>query len=157
MTTTSMNCRLNCLICHLSGGKAVASVRCFLRLPRRGALGTKSQGTPCISSNNEVPKRFVGSILRIVLASIAPFFVPTICSGVVSDLPNQIPLFHAVSLLWSLCPDDNPRCSGAKILNKNVSREFSVIRCSERCDATRSTYVSRDTKPSVSNHPWPVY
>ena len=81
-----------------TGGKAGAGVRCFLRLPQRGAFGTSSQGTPCISSNNEVSDRFVGSSLRIVLAPIAPLFVPTMCSGFVSDSPNQIPFSHAVSL-----------------------------------------------------------
>ena len=32
---------------------------------------------------------------------------------------------------------------------------ISVVCCSERCDAARSTRVSRETKSSVSNHPWP--
>ena len=68
-----------------TGGKAGAGVRCFLRLPRRGAFGTRSHGTLCSSNNNEVSERFVGSSLRIVLAPIAPLFVPTMCSGFVSD------------------------------------------------------------------------
>ena len=58
MTTTRMSCRLNCLICHLSG------------LPRRGAFGARSQGIPCIWSNNAASALFVGSSLRIVLAPI---------------------------------------------------------------------------------------
>ena len=92
------------------GGKAGAAVRCFLRLQRRGAFGTRSKGTSCIPSKNEVSDAFVGSSLRIVLAPIAPFFVPAMCSGFVCDMPYQIPFSHAVSPLWSLFPDDNPRC-----------------------------------------------
>ena len=38
-----------------------ASVWCFLRLPRRGAFGTQSQSTPCISSSNEISEGFVSS------------------------------------------------------------------------------------------------
>ena len=71
-----------------AGGKAGTRVRCFLRLPRRGAFGTRSQGTPRISSNNDVSERFAGCSLRIVLARIAPFLVLTMCSGFVSDLPD---------------------------------------------------------------------
>ena len=59
-----------------AGGKAGAGVRCLLRLPRRGAFGTRSQGTPCISGNSGASERFVGSSLRIVLAPVAPFIVP---------------------------------------------------------------------------------
>ena len=98
-----------------------AGVGCLLRLPRRGAFGTRSQVTPCFSSNNQVSERFVGSSLRIDLAPIVPFLVPAMCSGSVSDLPNQILFSHAVFPLWSLLPDDNPRCSGAMILYKTVS------------------------------------
>ena len=161
MTTTRKNCNLNCLfvVCLVfvnkwHGGKVGAGVRCVLRLPRRGAFDTRSQGTPCFSSNNEVSERFVGSSLRIVLALLAPFFVPTMCSGGLS-LTYQIPLSHAMSS-WSLFPDDNPRCTGAKISanGNNLLRVITVIRCPERCDATRSTCVSRDTKSRISNHPW---
>ena len=68
-----------------TGGRTGAGVGCLLRLPRRGAFGTRSEGTPCIPSNNEGYERFVGSSLRIVLAPIAPFSVPAMCSGFVSD------------------------------------------------------------------------
>ena len=44
--TAKKNCHLICWICRLSGGKAGAGVRCLFRLPRRGAFGTKLQGTP---------------------------------------------------------------------------------------------------------------
>ena len=76
-------CRLGGLVFRLSGLRGLAGVGCPLRLPRRGAFGTRSHGTPCISSNNEVSVRFVGSSLRIDLAAIAPFLVPTMCSGFV--------------------------------------------------------------------------
>ena len=36
----------------------------------------------------------------------------------------------------------------------NLLRVISVRRCPERCDATRSTCVSRGTKSSVSKHTW---
>ena len=48
MLTTRMSCRLNCLICHLSGLhvlviKLVQVSGASCSLPRRGAFGTKSQ------------------------------------------------------------------------------------------------------------------
>ena len=73
-----------------------------------------------ISSNKEVSERFVGSSLRIVLAPIAPYIVPAMCSGFVSDVTNQIPFSHGASHLWILFPDDNPRRSGVETLNKKV-------------------------------------
>ena len=79
-----------------TGGKAGAGVRCFLCPPRRGTFGTSSKCTSCVSSNNDVSERFVGSSLRSVLAPTAPFFVPTMCSGFVSDSLNQIPVPRSV-------------------------------------------------------------
>ena len=83
-----------------TGGEAGAGVRCFLRLAQRGAFGTGFHGTPCISSNHEVSERFVGSSVRIVLAHIAPFFVPTKCSRFVSQIPF-VP--RSVAFTESLC------------------------------------------------------
>ena len=37
----------------------------------------------------------------------------------------------------------------------NLFRLISVTRCPERCDATRSTRLSRDTKSIISYHAWP--
>ena len=120
---------------------ARAAVRCFLRLPRRGAFGTGSQGTPCISSNNDVSELLVGSSLRIILAPVAPLLVPTMCSVFVSALPNQIPSSRAASPLWSLFPDDNPRCSGAKILNKTVSASGTISCVWSRSHAARNGVI----------------
>ena len=87
--------------------------------------------------------------------SLRHFLSPQCARGFVSDLPDQIPLSHAMSS-WSLFPDDNPRCTGAKISanGNNLMRVITVTRCPERCDATRSTCVSRDTKSRISNHRW---
>ena len=75
MMTTRMSCRLNCLICHMSGFHGLV-----VRLVQVSGLSCVShdavrQGTPF----NEVSERLVGSSLRIVLAPIAPHFVPTQC------------------------------------------------------------------------------
>ena len=149
--TTKKKCHLNCLICHLSG------VRCFLRLPRRGKCGTKSQGTPCPSGDNDDSELFVGSSLQIVLTLLRHSLSQQCARSFVSDLPHRIPLSHSASPLWSLLPDDSPRCSDANSMNRMVSvsgtqflRVTSVTRCPERCDATRSTCVSHDTKSRIS-------
>ena len=119
---------------------------------RRGAFGTTSQSSPCISSNNEVSERFVGSSLRIVLASITPFFVSHDVLGFVSELPNQILLSHAVSPFWSLFPDDNPRRSGAKILNRMVSTDGTAVNGVMR-PAARVDLVTQESRNP--GHPWP--
>ena len=75
-----------------------------MRLPRRGAFGTKSQDIPSISSNNDVPERFVRS---------------------------SVPL-------WSLFPDDNPRCSGAQIFSKTVSANGTLSCALSRSYAARN-------------------
>ena len=54
------------------------------------------------------------------------FSSQTMCSGFVSDLPNQILLSYAVSPYGVSFLDDNPRCSGAKILNKTVSANGTI-------------------------------
>ena len=139
---------------------AGAAVRCFLRLPRRSAFGTGSQGTPCISSNNEVSELFVGSSFRISLVPVAPFLVPTMCSVFVSASPNQIPSSHAASPLWSLFPDGNPRCYGAKILNKTVSANGTISCVWSRSHAARNGVIPPAPRgylvtqnSSVPNHP----
>ena len=123
----------------------------FLASTTTQCVGTMSQSTPCISSNNDVSERFVGSSLRIVLAPIAPFFVPT----------HQIPVPRSLSLIQSLprrqsgmfpCQDleQDGFCN-----RNNLLRAISVTRCPEQCDATRSTCPSRDTKCRVCHHAWP--
>ena len=85
------------------------------------------------------------------------------CSGFVSDLPNQIPFSHAVSpvcgvslfrrqstVLWCQDLEQENLCKW-----HNVLCVIAVTRCSERCDATCSTRVSRDTKSSATNQPCP--
>ena len=126
--TTKKNCHRNCLICRLSvSGFCVLAAR-LVQVSNVSCVSHDAARSvpPCISSNNAVSERSVGSNLRMVLTSTVPFFVPTMCSGFVSDLPNQIPVSHAVSLLWTLFPDDNPRCSRAKILNKMVSANGTI-------------------------------
>ena len=83
------------------GGVTGAGVKSFLRLPRRGAFRTQSHGTPEISSKNDVSARYVGSSLRIVIATVKPLFFPTMCSGFFSDVPQQILALHAVPCLES--------------------------------------------------------
>ena len=109
---TKMCCRMNCFICCPSGLRGlveglvqVSDVSCVSR------DGVRLVPDPCNSSNNEVSERFVGSSLRIVLHHFCP---------------NDVPFSHAVSPLWSPLPDDNPRCSGAMILNETVSATGTI-------------------------------
>ena len=122
MMTTRKNCHLNCLICRLSGFRDlvvrlvhVTRVSCVSHDAVRSVPGPRvllvSRATILYLSVSPVP---------VFGFSIAPFFVPTMCSEFVSDLLHQILLSHAVF------PDDNPRCSGAKILNKMVSASGTV-------------------------------
>ena len=126
MMTTKKSCHLNCWICLLSGFRElvvrlvqVSGVSCVSRdavrlvqgprrlpdLEQQGCSGTfgRFQSSGCSRSQHAV------------------LCVPTMCPRFVSDLPNQIALSRAVYPLWSLFPDDNRRCSSARILNKMVS------------------------------------
>ena len=69
-------------------------------------------------------------------------FLSQRCARGLSDLPNQIPLYHAVSSLWSLFLDDNPRCFAAKILNKMVSANGTIS-----CMKSRSYAALRGVMP----------
>ena len=77
-----------------------------MRLARRGAFGSRSQGTLCISSNNDVSERVVGSS-------------PPDCSRFQCAIlcPNNVlpdPCCLAQCLLYGVSfSDDSPRCSGA--------------------------------------------
>ena len=138
MMTMKKNCYLSCVICDLSGSSELV-----VKLVQVSSVSWVSHDAvlpvPGKSLKLEQQRCFC------ILLSVPVF-------GLCSDLPNQISLLHAVVPLWGLFPDVNPRCSGAKILNRIVSASgqflacsFSVIRCPERCDATRSMCVSRDT------------
>ena len=73
-----------------TGGKAGVSVRAVHLVPN-------SKAFPVFRATMKFLNVSSGTRLWIVLAPIAPFFVPTMCSGFVSDLPNQILLSYAVS------------------------------------------------------------
>ena len=109
----------------LSGRRGLAVGRCRCRMslasPTTRCVWYQVPGTPCISSHNDVSECFVGSSLRMDLAPLQHSWSQRCARRFASDLPNQIPFSHAVSPLWSLFPDDNPRCSGATIMNKTVS------------------------------------
>ena len=98
-----------------------------IALPTTRCVRYQVPGHSLYLGQHGASERFVGSSIRIVLAPVAPFVCPNnVLWGCFFDLPNQIPLSHAVSPLWSLFPDDNPRCSGAKILNKTVSANGTI-------------------------------
>ena len=105
MMTTRKNCHLICLICRLSGSRElvvrqvqVLGVSCVSHDAVRWVPDPRVLLLP-----RPTMERFVVSSLRVVLAPITPFSVPTRCSGFVSDLPNQIPFVpRGVSLTESL-------------------------------------------------------
>ena len=123
MMTTWKNCHLNV---WFSGGEAGARVSCVSHdavcsVPRPILL-LGSQTTVMFLHVLSVP------IFGLFSLSIMPFFVPTMCSWFSSDLSNEIPLPQQGSP-WCLIPDDNPRCSGVRILNKMVSASGHFHRC----------------------------
>ena len=127
------NCHLNCLICHLSGASCV-----YFLVPGPGAL-LVFRATMNFLNVSSVPVCEVFSLpLRHSL------FFQQCARGL---LPNQIPLLHAVSASWSLSRRQSTtfRCQDLE-QGGLCKRVISVIRCSERCGATRSTCVSRDIK-----------
>ena len=75
---------------------------------------------------------------------------------------TRFPLSHAVeSLSLSLSRRQSTMLWCQDLEQENLCKwhdllcVIAVTRCSERCDDTCSTRVSRDTKSSATNHPWP--
>ena len=121
--TTRMNCRLNCLICHLSGFVDwwYGWCRCqvFLASPTTECVWYRSWGTSCISSKNEVSESFVGSsfglfslLLRHSLSQPCALGLSVTCPTR-SLSPTQCLLLYGVSFPMTIHD-----CSGAKVLNK---------------------------------------
>ena len=114
-------------------------------------------------AKTDVSARFVGCSLRIVLAPITQFFVPSMCSAVVPDLPNPILLSHAVlPFVDSLSRRQSTvlQCHDLEqdgfCKRNNILRVISVIRCCEQRDDTRTPCVSCDTKSKTSHHSWQI-
>ena len=94
MMTTKENCYLTCVICDLSGSSELTvelvHVSCVSWVSHDAVLPV-----PGKSLNLEQQRCFC------ILLSVPVF-------GLCSDLPNRIPLLHAVVPLWGLFPDVNP-------------------------------------------------
>ena len=162
--TTRISCRLNGLICHLSGFSVLV-----VRL-------VQVSGVSCVSHDavrlvpgpnavplSRAPMKSLGSSLRIGSRSpLCHSFVPTYVLGSLSltcltrsRCPPTQCLLYGVSF-----PDDNPRCSGVKILDKIVSANRTIFCVQYRPyaalnvmpPASRAYLVTR--KLSVSHRPW---
>ena len=162
-----MCCRLNCFVCFLPG----------LRGPVAGRL--QASDVSCVSHDAVllVPGPRVLLVSRTTMKFLSVSSTPVFGSsslqlhqslsrrcarGFVPDLPNHIPFIpRSVSFMESPSRRQSTmlwrhyleRCSFCNW--NNFLRVISVIRCPERCDATRSTRLSHDTKSSVYNQPWP--
>ena len=120
--TTRLNCRLICSICHLSAcrGLVVRLVQVSgvsLRLARRDALGTRSHGTLCISSNNEVFGRFVRSSLKL-------FSLP-LRHSLAQHRPRSVSCLESLSMTMPRCEihgNDGPLVAFQKRVRREVHR-----------------------------------
>ena len=74
-----------------------------------------NQGTKFIASYSSLSHFSVSVHLLVVLALIAPTPVPTRCSLVLVDLPNQMPRSHDEPNLPSWTPDSFARTASAKL------------------------------------------
>ena len=156
---TKKNCHLNCLLCRLSGCRElvaslvhVSGESCVSHDAARSVL-LASRATLMFLNVSSVP------VFGLFSAPLRRFLLQRCARGLSLTYLTRSFVRRSVLLMQSLsrrqstmfwCQDLEQ--DGVCQLN-NFHRVISVIRCAERCDATRSTCVLRDAKYRISNHP----
>ena len=135
MMTTKMSCRMNCFICHLSVFRGLV-VR-LVQVP--GVSCVSHDAVRLVPGPRALPVyRAAMKFLNVSLVAAFGLFSFQWHRSLFQQRARGSSLSHAVSPSWSLFPDDSPRCSGAKILNKTASAHGTISCAQSQSHAART-------------------